>query len=111
MPFELNPIASQLSPQEFLPHFGFFEADLRCPLKRGVRLWHKGRDTGSDLSTMIASRGHFAAQINDATQILLGFGWQAEHEIELHTLPAQTKEHMSGFDQLLFLIFLLDYVA
>ena len=66
MPFELNTVPPQILAQQFLARFRFLQADLRCPLKRSVRFRYKCRDTGSDLTPMIACRGHLTTEVNNA---------------------------------------------
>src|SRR3989442_525582 len=98
MPFKLNSIASQRLAQQFLARFGLFQIELGSPLKWSVRFRDKSRDTGGDLTAVLAGRRDFTAQINDPQQIFFGLAWQAQHEVELDTLPAQAKKHACRLD-------------
>src|SRR5712692_3301407 len=111
VPFELDTIASQSRAQEFLASFGLFQTELSRPLKRGVRFRNKSRDTGCDLATMLTSGRHLATEINDTQQVFLGLARQAQHEVELDALPAQTKKHACCLDQFFLFVLLLDHIT
>ena len=69
----------------------FFKRQLTFPLEGGVRLGHEGRDGSGHLQAADARPGgvtHLAAQVHDGVEVLARFGGQADHEIQLHLLPA-----------------------
>ena len=88
--------------------------DLRFPLERRVGLGHEGRDGGRDLQPFRAGRGrgqHLFRQVENAFHVLVGFRGQADHEIELHLLPAVGEQPCRVFEDVLFADALVDDVA
>ena len=89
------------------------------PLEGGKRLGDKGRSAAGDAQATGADvfwHGEIRAdyilrQMTDALQILVRFGGQADHEIELDRAPAAFKGVSHGTHQVVLSNTLVDYVA
>jgi len=87
------------------PFTALIDGELRLPLEGGVGLGHKGADPDIDLAASASvSVGLFFGlhcQLSNGVDVLHGLGRQADHEIELHDLPAQGEGVPAGVQQVL----------
>ena len=107
MPLEVEPPARgyplQARPNQLLAAHGLRQPDLALPLERGMGLGHEGRDR--NIETLTLAPGPLqglSAQLNDALQVGIGLGRQADHEIELDEIPAPGKQRLDGCQDLVF---------
>jgi hypothetical protein len=84
------------------------------PLKGRVRLGHEGRHRGRHLggAQVAAADGlHARGGLDDAEHVLVGFGGQADHEVQLHALVPAREHALGGFQDVGLGDVLVDEVA
>ena len=97
----------------------FLGWNLAIPLERRLSLRHEQRARRTDLYRPLLVRGHNSTSMvirllneaGDALDVVIGLGWQADHEIELATTPTSGERRIDGTEQVIFRHVLVDDIA
>ncbi len=109
---EAAPQPAQLVPEQALPALRLRVGDHRVPLEGCERLRAEGGDADVDLRPRILpapAAQRLRRELDDGAHVLVALGGQADHEVELHQVPAGFEDGVDGVEEILFGVALVDH--